>query len=330
LGGNTVSILLGNGNGTFQPVINKTVATAVFSLLAGDLNSDGKIDLVMLGFLDKVLVLLGRGDGTFDDPVSYPAPSEVVKATLGDFNSDGKLDVAVVSRLPNALTIFLGRGDGTFQTGTTTSFATTPGDLISHDFDGDGKPDLVIAADGGGFGFLSGKGDGTFSAPVFYQAGSFSGSLVAGDFNNDGKLDFVLSSQGSTEVEVLLNTAPPVPKIFIEEGTNTAAALDSVTQVRGPFSILNTHNFSADQHTRVMLFTSNLGLSQPDSTILSVRANGILLTVEKVGTVSGVQGLDASYIIVRLPDGLPPGSLPLTVTLNGVVSSNTPTLEISP
>src|ERR1043165_5001645 len=179
----------------------------------------------MLGFLDKVLVLLGRGDGTFDDPVSYPATSEVVKATLGDFNSDGKLDVAVVSRLPNALTIFLGRGDGTFQTGTTTSFATTPGDLISHDFDGDGKPDLVIAADGGGFGFLSGKGDGTFSPSVFYQAGSFSGSLVAGDFNNDGKLDFVLSSQGSTEVEVLLNTAPPVPKIFIEEGTNTAAAL---------------------------------------------------------------------------------------------------------
>jgi hypothetical protein len=79
-----------------------------------------------------------------------------------------------------------------------------------------------------------------------------------------------------------------------------------------------------------MLFTSNLGLSQPDPSILSVRANGILLTVENVGTVSGVQGLDASYIIVRLPNGLPSGNLPLTVTLRGVVSSNTPTLEISP
>jgi len=61
-----------------------------------------------------------------------------------------------------------------------------------------------------------------------------------------------------------------------------------------------------------------------------VRANGILLTIENVGTASGVQGLDASYIIVRLPDALPSGSVPLTLTFHGVVSSITPTLEISP
>lgn len=330
---NTLSILLGNSNGTFQPAINRTIATAVFSVLPGDFNGDGKPDLVMLGFPGNVLVLVGRGDGTFDDPVSYPAANEVVKATLADLNSDGKLDVAVASRLPNVVTILLGRGDGTFQTGTTTSIVTTPADLISNDFDGDGKLDLVIAGDSGGFGFLSGKGDGTFSPPVFYQAGAFSRRLVAGDFNNDSKLDFALS-QGSGEVSVVLTSSPTPstpPTILIEEGTtNKAAALDSVTQLRGPFSILNTHNFSADQHTRVMLFSSNLGLSQPDSAILSVRANGILLTIENVGTVSGVQGLDASYIIVRLPDGLPPGNLPLTVTLHGVVSSNAPTLEISP
>jgi hypothetical protein len=331
---NTLSILLGNGNGTFQPAINRTVATAVFSVLPGDFNGDSKPDLVLLGFPGNVLVLVGRGDGTFDNPVSYPAANEVVKATLADLNSDGKLDVAVASRLPNVLTIFLGRGDGTLQPGTTTSIPTTPADLISEDFDGDGKLDLVVAGGPGGFSFLSGNGDGTFSPAVNYQAGSLSGSLVAGDFNNDSKLDFALTGQGSSEVSVLLTSSPtptPPPTLFIEQGTtNKAAALDSVTQLRGPFSILNTHNFSADHHTRVMLFTSNLGLSQPDSAILSVRANGILLTVEKVGTVSGVQGLDASYIIVRLPDGLPAGNLPLTVTLHGVVSSNTPTLEISP
>jgi hypothetical protein len=331
---NTLSILLGNGNGTFQPAINRAIAMAGGSGLPADLNGDGKSDFVLLGFPDKVLVLTGRGDGTFDDPVSYPAANEIVKATLADLNSDGKLDVAVTSRLPNVLTILLGRGDGTFQNGTTIAIPTTPAELISHDFDGNGKLDLVVAGNGSGFVFLSGKGDGTFSPAEVYQAGSLSGSLVAGDFNNDSKLDFALSSQGGSQVNVLLSSAPTPtlpPTIFIEEGTaNKAAALDSVTQVRGPFSILNTHNFSADSHTRVMLFTSNLGLSQPDSAILSVRASGILLTVEKVGTVSGVQGLDASYIIVRLPDGLPSGSLPLTVTLHGVASSNTPTLEISP
>lgn len=331
---NTLSILLGNGNGTFQSAINRSIATAVFSVLPGDLNGDSKPDLVLLGFPASVLVALGRGDGTFDNPVSYAAGDEVVKATMADLNSDGKLDVAVVSRLPNVLTILLGRGDGTFQTGTNTAFATTAADLISHDFDGDGKLDLVVAGSSGGFGFLSGNGDGTFAPAVFHQAGSSSGSLVAGDFNNDSKLDFVLSSQGNNEVNVLLNlstTPTPPPTILIEEGTtNKAAALDSVTRLRGPFRVLNTNNFSADQHTRVMLFTSNLGLTQPDPAILSVRANGILLTVENVGTVSGVPGLDASYIIVRLPDGLPAGNLALTVTLNGVMSSNTATLEIAP
>jgi uncharacterized protein (TIGR03437 family) len=79
----------------------------------------------------------------------------------------------------------------------------------------------------------------------------------------------------------------------------------------------------------VILFTSNLGLSQPDSSILSVQANGISLTVEGVGTLTGVTGLDASYIIVRLPDGLPAGNLPLVVTFHGVKSSNTSTLAIN-
>ena len=329
--GNTLSILLGNGNGTFQSSINRTVATGGCSVLPGDLNGDGKIDLVLLGFPGNVLVLVGRGDGTFDDPVSYPAANEIVKATLADLNSDGKLDVAVASRLPNAITILLGRGDGTFQTGIKTTTTMTPADIISHDFDGNGKRDLVVAGDSGGFGFLSGNGDGTFSPLVVYQSTSFSRRLVAADFNNDSRLDFAIS-QGNGEVSIVLTSVPtsPPPTIFVEEGTSKAAAVESVTRLRGPFSILNTHNFSADDHTRVMLFTSNLGLSQPDSAILSVRANGILLTVENVGTVSGVQGLGASYIIVRLPDGLPPGNLPLTVTLHGVVSTNTPTLEISP
>jgi hypothetical protein len=332
LGGNALSILLGNGNGTFQTIPGRVVATAVASVLPGDLNGDGKNDVVLLGFPGNVLVLTGRGDGTFDNTVSYAASDEVVNATLADLNSDGKLDVAVTSRLPSVLTVLLGRGDGTFQTGTKTSLLTAPSDLISHDFDSDGKLDLVVLGSGGGFSFLSGKGDGTFSPAVFFQSGSFSESLVTGDFNNDGKLDLAIT-QGISEVGIVLTSLSTLPPrtLFIEQGTtNKAVALDSVTRLPGPFTILNTHNFSADNHTRVMLFTTNLGLSQPDPAILSVRANGVLLTIESVGPVSGVQGLDASYIIVRLPDDIPRGNLPLTVTLHGVVSSNTPTLEISP
>jgi uncharacterized protein (TIGR03437 family) len=117
--------------------------------------------------------------------------------------------------------------------------------------------------------------------------------------------------------------------LFIEEGSNNhAAALDSVTFVRGPFPILTNYNCSTDGHTRVILFTSSLGLTQPDPS-LTVQAGGKDLTVENVGPVSGVPGWVASYIVVRLPDGLLPGDQPLVVTLHGAMS-NTAILSISP
>jgi hypothetical protein len=126
-------------------------------------------------------------------------------------------------------------------------------------------------------------------------------------------------------------TGTRAPTIFLEEGSvNRALALDSVTLLRGPFRILTNFNFSGDRHTRVILFTSDLGLSQPDPSKLTVRAGATSLVVENVGTVTGVSGLVGSYIIVRLPDGLPTGDLPLVVTLNGAASSNSPTLMISP
>lgn len=147
--------------------------------------------------------------------------------------------------------------------------------------------------------------------------------IAIGGYNNDGtggdvgniKLNWSESSCSVT-----------APAVLIEDGTaNRAAALDSVTFVRGPFPIIGPHNFSADQHTRVILFTSNLGLAQPP--FLTVQASGFPLTVENVGPVSGVAGLSASYIVVRLPDGLPSGDLSLTVSWNGA-TSNTALLGI--
>jgi len=77
----------------------------------------------------------------------------------------------------------------------------------------------------------------------------------------------------------------------------------------------------------VILF--NLGLTQPDPSLFTFQASGFNLTVENVGVLTGVNGLDGSYVIVRLPDGLPPGDLLLTATLRGVMSNIT-TLSISP
>jgi hypothetical protein len=143
-------------------------------------------------------------------------------------------------------------------------------------------------------------------------------------FDNSGSLGDIGSIQLNWTESPCSQQAPPT--ILTEDGAPTkAAALDSVTFVRGPFKVINPNNFSSDQLTRVILFTSNLG-SSPNVT---VTANGTSLAVENVGSLSGVAGLDASYIIVRLPTGLATGELPLVVTLNGVASSNSPLLSVS-
>src|SRR5207249_4610086 len=104
------------------------------------------------------------------------------------------------------------------------------------------------------------------------------------------------------------NCTEPPPTVISEQGTNNAAILNAVTFVRGPFTVIDNYKFSADRRTRVVFFTSNLGLTQPDS-VLSVQAAGMALPVEAVGPIV-TAGLDASYVVVRLSDGLPAGDWP--------------------
>jgi len=143
---------------------------------------------------------------------------------------------------------------------------------------------------------------------------------------------YVMNADGSNQTRVttgsdgVWRTIPPPPGVITEEGTNNAIAVNSVTFVRGPFRILDPHNFSLDGHTRITLFTTSLGLTSPpipQASTLSVKANGVDLPVEFIGQTTGVPGLSGSYIIVRLPDGLPTGNLSLTVTVRGVTSAVT-------
>lgn len=124
---------------------------------------------------------------------------------------------------------------------------------------------------------------------------------------------------------------PTTPVIHAEDGTNNAAALDSVTFVRGPFAKNNPNNFSSDQRTRIILLTSNLGLSQADlsdSSVLVVELAGVNLPVENVGPAL-IPGLSSSYIVVRIPDNVPTGPQELRVKLRGI-ASDARLLNISP
>ena len=122
---------------------------------------------------------------------------------------------------------------------------------------------------------------------------------------------------------VAFQGAPPsAPVIYVEEGTNNAVALDSVTFVRGPFKPTNLNNLSSDHRTRIIILTSSLGLTQADlsdPSVLVVELGGVNLPVENVGEIS-IPGLSSSYIVVRLPDNAPTGLQELKVKLRGLAS----------
>jgi hypothetical protein len=163
----------------------------------------------------------------------------------------------------------------------------------------------------GGQGFLTLGLPGTYIIEASFCGPSASGCAP----NQTGSYSLTLTA-----------SAIAAPTIFVEAGTaNVAAAVDSVTQVKGPFTVLTPHNF-ADGRRRIIFFTTDLGLPAGNTTGLTVRANTTSLPVENAGPFSVISG---SYVIVRL-DNLTPGTYNLTVTLNGVSSTNAPTIQIIP
>ena len=123
-------------------------------------------------------------------------------------------------------------------------------------------------------------------------------------------------------------TGPIAPTILTEQGTNNAAAVESVTHTRAPFANFNPNNLSTtgDTRTRIIFLTTDLGLNPTDDlSVLQVKASGIPLTVEAAGPNGSLGG--TSYIVVRL-DGLPAGTYNLSVILRDVNSTNTPTIAI--
>ena len=203
---NNVSVLLGNGDGTFQTPANYPVVSYPYSLAVGDFNGDGKLDLAVANQgSNNVSLLRGNGNGTFQAAVNYPGGTSPRSVTVGDFNGDGKLDLAVANSGTNNVSILLGNGDGTFQTAVNFNVGTSPYSVTSGDFNGDGKLDLAVANSGtDNASILLGNGDGTFQPAVTYAVGTYPRFVVALDFNKDGRLDLATANNPSNNVSFLV------------------------------------------------------------------------------------------------------------------------------
>ncbi len=124
----TVSVLLGNGDGTFEPQCTYAVGSEPQAIVAGDFNDDGHLDLAVANSgSNDVSVLLGNGDGTFQPQVTYGAGSDPYAIVAGDFTGDGHLDLAVANEEDGTVSVLLGNGDGTFQPEVTYAVGVGPG-----------------------------------------------------------------------------------------------------------------------------------------------------------------------------------------------------------
>ena len=212
-GGGSVSIRLGNGDGSFRAASSFRLDSSNSrdsGLTLGDLNSDGLLDLVASTYAGLITVRLGTGTGSFGAAISYATPAATGSTVLGDFNGDGRVDLSF-SFLNGNVGIMLGTGAGTF--GTVTSYnllkkiGAFPAEIYSlatGDLNGDGIADLAaVGYENSAYSTMLavtlGNGDGTFRAASTYVGlANVTGALelVIGDLNGDGILDITTAGSG--------------------------------------------------------------------------------------------------------------------------------------
>jgi hypothetical protein len=227
-----LGILIGNGNGSFQPItFPYSFPNGSFSLTARDFNHDGNLDIALTNdSTESLYIFLGNGDGTFRLPTTYRLGVSPGQIAVGDFNGDGSLDIAVPGIgfivQKNVISILMGNGNGTFQPPVEYQAALAPTQVALGDFDRDGKTDLAVVGNAGISVFL-GRGDGTFTQPAYFENGAISRAIIAADFNGDGQTDLAFTNSQLSTLSILLNTPSvaldPAHLIFGPQAGTTSA-----------------------------------------------------------------------------------------------------------
>jgi hypothetical protein len=198
-----VSVLLGNGDGTFGTAKNFNVGDGPLHLTSADFNGDSKADLAVANIRsDNVSVLLGNGDGTFGAAQNFGGVDGPFSVSSADFNGDSKADLAVAYNgaltITGGVSVRLGNGDGTFGAAQNFGAGSQPTSVSSADFNGDSKVDLATANAGSdNVSVLLGNGDGTFGAAQNFGAADGPWFVTSADFNGDSKVDLATANAPS-------------------------------------------------------------------------------------------------------------------------------------
>ncbi len=221
----------GAADGSLARVASLAAGINPYDVARGDLNGDGRIDLVVAGFSShQVHVLLGQSDGTFAAAVNYAANNYPIEVEVGDVTGDGHADVVVANYYDNQVSVLAGNGTGTLGAPASTAVGSNPRGLALANLNGAGVPELVVGASSSSFvTVLTRQLDGTY-ARLDTATGSGTWGVATGLFNADAHLDVVVANSGADSVSLLLGDGtgaltaqPPVP---VGDGPRDLAVAD--------------------------------------------------------------------------------------------------------
>ncbi|HEX8196280.1 MAG TPA: FG-GAP-like repeat-containing protein, partial [Pyrinomonadaceae bacterium] len=236
----TVSVLYGDGAGGFLPPQDFPTEISVSAVTAGDLNRDGKLDLIA-GYTsgNRIVVLLNNGQNGFSAPsvmTFSPNGYGFVSLKAGDFNGDGNLDVAGMTR--TNLYIFLGNGQGGLELNTTLPWNGAQNEIVVGKFNNDNLTDFAVTGGDFGspweFGIILGNSSAAFTFNNRYTLPNQPSGIVAGEFNGDGLTDLVVASNYTPQ-----NSTPQTFYLQLWTG-NGAGAFTAGAKVNFPFLISRT------------------------------------------------------------------------------------------
>ncbi|HTY87202.1 MAG TPA: VCBS repeat-containing protein [Candidatus Acidoferrum sp.] len=203
----TLTLLTNNGTGSFGSNTTLTVGANPFSVMAVDVNGDGKVDLITASSSANTLtVLTNNGDGVFGSNYTITLTGSFEAFTTADVNGDGKADLIYADFVTNTLMVLTNNGSGGFVSNRTYSVGTSPDFVLAADLNGDGKVDLITANDGDNtLTILTNNGNGEFGSNATLVVGEDPLSVVAADFDGDGKKDLACVNRFSDSLSVLIN-----------------------------------------------------------------------------------------------------------------------------